>query len=103
MSYAINAARTGWRAVSSADDLLPGEEFSEVEPVLSPTYSQELKALNTVYSADRLELCQAWLVAAVADGTTEVARKADVERELAELDAQHSADIDELKKRYEVS
>lgn len=71
------------------------------EPVL--TYAQELATLNTAYSADRLELCQAWLVAAVADGVAETERKADVEAELDELDAQHAADITELKAKYGVS
>lgn len=71
------------------------------EPEL--TYAQELTALNAIYAADRLDLCQSWLIAAVADGVTETERKADVEAELAELDAQHAADIAELKTKYGVS
>lgn len=35
MSYAINAQGTGWRAVNSEDDLLPGETYSETQPELS--------------------------------------------------------------------
>lgn len=66
-------------------------------------YAQALAALNATYSADRLQLCQAWLVAAVADGVAETERKADVEAELKELDAQHAADIEELKTKYGVS
>ena len=35
MTYAINATKDGWRAVNSQDDLLPGETFSETQPVLA--------------------------------------------------------------------
>lgn len=36
MSYAINAQRTGWRAVNSVSDLLEGESFSDERPQLAP-------------------------------------------------------------------
>lgn len=36
MSYAINATNNGWRAVNSSDDLLPGEIFSDLQPILAP-------------------------------------------------------------------
>lgn len=35
MSYAINATKDGWRAVNSQDDLLPGETYSDTQPVLA--------------------------------------------------------------------
>jgi hypothetical protein len=34
MSYAINSTNTGWRAINSQDDLLPGETYSETHPQL---------------------------------------------------------------------
>lgn len=79
------------------------EEVAEHTAPKPLTYAQELATLNAAYSADRLELCQAWLVAAVADGVAETERKADVEAELDELDAQHAVDITELKAKYGVS
>lgn len=36
MSYAINQTATGWRAINSIEDLLPGEVYSETQPVLAP-------------------------------------------------------------------
>jgi hypothetical protein len=36
VSYAINSAKTGWRAINSVDDLMEGEVFSESQPVLTP-------------------------------------------------------------------
>lgn len=69
----------------------------------SKTYAQMLTSINSLYSAERLALCQAWLVAAVADGAEETARKSDVEAEIEDLDAQHAADIAELKTRYGVA
>lgn len=71
------------------------------EPVL--TYAQELSALNMAYTTDRLELCQVWLVAAVADGVNENTRKEDIESEIAELDNQHIIDVADLKTKYGVS
>jgi hypothetical protein len=105
MSYAINSTGTGWRAIDSIDDLLPGEVFSGTQPVLVPvlTYAQELTALTAPYNADRDTLCAAWLRAAVADGTEETVRKEDVESEIAELDAQYDADVAALKTKYGVS
>jgi len=35
VSYAINATKDGWRAVNSQADLLPGETYSDTQPVLS--------------------------------------------------------------------
>lgn len=100
--YAVRNDRRGWRSVSSPDEVMEGEFFSPVVVDIEPTYQQELQELNEVYSADRLKLCQAWLVAAVADGTGEAERKTDVEEELAELDAQHFSDVTELKGKYGV-
>lgn len=71
------------------------------EPVR--TYAQELTAITAPYNTDRDTLCAAWLRAAVADGTEENVRKADVEAELAELDAQYDADVAALKTKYGVS
>jgi hypothetical protein len=34
VSYAINSTATGWRSVNSAADLLPGETFSDTQPVI---------------------------------------------------------------------
>jgi hypothetical protein len=103
MIYAVNAAGTGWRAIGSVDDLLPGETISDKEVVLAVTYAQELADINSSYAVGRLALCQAWLVAAVADGSSENGRKLDVEEELAELDAQHAESIVALKNKYGVS
>ena len=35
MSYAINSTSTGWRAINSQSDMLPGEVFSATQPVLA--------------------------------------------------------------------
>lgn len=72
-------------------------------PVPTLTYAQELTAITAPYNADRDTLCAAWLRAAVADGTEENVRKADVEAEIAELDAQYDADVAALKTKYGVS
>lgn len=66
------------------------------------TFARALSKLNEAYSVERLTLCSAWLVAAVADGTSEGARKADVEAELEEMDAQHELDVADLKNKYGV-
>lgn len=34
MSYAINSTNTGWHAVNSKADLLPGETYSETQPII---------------------------------------------------------------------
>ena len=71
-------------------------------PAPVTTYADELAALNSAYVADRDALCAAWLRAAVADGMNEGERKADVEAELNELDAQHAVDVAALKTEYGV-
>ena len=40
MSYAINSTDTGFRAINSEADLLPGETFSATLPVIVPTQAQ---------------------------------------------------------------
>lgn len=40
MSYAINSTNTGWRAIGSQADLLPGETYSDTQPVLTVTPAQ---------------------------------------------------------------
>lgn len=70
--------------------------------IVKPTFPQALAASNSHYVKDRDELCAAWLRAAVADGVEESSRKEDVEMELAELDAKHSADVAALKSEYGV-
>ena len=42
MSYAINAANDGWRAINSETDLLVGETYSDTQPVLTPSLVQML-------------------------------------------------------------
>lgn len=55
MSYAINATNTGWRAINSEADLLPGETYSATQPVLVPTLAQvqasQITALQSDYAA----------------------------------------------------
>lgn len=46
MSYAINPTGTGWRAINSPDDLLPGETYSADQPVLAPTQAQVIATLE---------------------------------------------------------
>jgi hypothetical protein len=48
MSYAINPTNTGWRAINSVSDLLEGESFSSVQPVLSitPSIQSQIDALD---------------------------------------------------------
>lgn len=36
MGYAINSAKTGWRAVAAESDILPGETYSAAIPTLAP-------------------------------------------------------------------
>jgi hypothetical protein len=36
MSYAINPTQNGWRSINSQEDLMPGETYSEAQPVLQP-------------------------------------------------------------------
>ena len=68
-----------------------------------PTFAQALSSINSLYVKDRDELCAAWLRAAVADGVEESSRKEDVESELAELDAKHAIDVENLKSEYGVT
>jgi hypothetical protein len=103
IGYAIKNDLSGWRAVSSEQDVVDGEHFSVVPTEIKPSFSVALAALNTTYVKDRDELCAAWLRAAVADGVDESSRKEDVEMELAELDANHAADVAALKSEYGVA
>lgn len=105
IGYAVKKDRSALRAILSIDEISHDEYYSDVvvEITCPETYAQELSALNTAYITDRLELCQVWLVAAVADGVNENTRKEDIEAEIAELDNQHNIDVAELKTKYGVS
>lgn len=46
MSYAINSTNTGWRAVGSQADLLPGETYSDAQPILTLTPQAQQTALT---------------------------------------------------------
>ena len=45
MPYAINSTKSSWRCIDSEDDLLPGETYSESQPVLAPTLAQQAGAI----------------------------------------------------------
>jgi hypothetical protein len=59
VSYAINSTQTGWRAINSQADLLPGETYSDTQPALpttAPTVSDFENAVQTWLDAG----AQAW-------------------------------------------
>ena len=50
MGYAINSTNTGWRAIDSKADLLPGETYSATQPVLAAqTLAEQIAALVATY------------------------------------------------------
>lgn len=52
MSYAINPAGDGWRAVNSKADLLPGETYSDAVPVLLvQAQAAQIDTLKAAYVA----------------------------------------------------
>jgi hypothetical protein len=53
----------------------------------------KIQALNDVYESDRDKLNRAWLSAMIADGADETVRKAAIEAQMSDLDAQLEADI----------
>jgi hypothetical protein len=58
MCYAINSTGTGWRAIESEEDLLPGETISLTQPVLvvTPTPQEALASLDTTYALSQRNL-----------------------------------------------
>jgi hypothetical protein len=54
---------------------------------------QRIAALQAAYETDRDKLNKAWLSALIADGVEETARKAAIEAQMSDLDAQLEADI----------
>ena len=47
IGYAINSAGNGWRMVAGQEDLLPGETWSETQPVLTRTLAQAFELGET--------------------------------------------------------
>ena len=76
MSYAINSTNTGWRSINSAEDLLEGETFSDVQPApIEPSAAdQVLEKLTAVRKVRELILGRILGIkdAARDDGDTEL-------------------------------
>lgn len=77
MSFAIRNDGLGWRAVTSAEDLLPGESYSENQPVLlfaySPSEVSRFQALAALLQAGLLDDIEAYMTS--ADVFTQLAWK----------------------------
>ena len=58
-----------------------------------PSKEDRISAIQADYESDRDKLNRAWLSATIADGAEETARKAAIEAQMSDLDAQLEADI----------
>lgn len=105
MSYAIRNDGQGFRAVSSPEDVLDGEYYSE-EPIEivppAPTYKTALDSLNSTYQVDVQKLNSSYALALLADGPSEAAKMAAIRSQYEARKAQHAADLAALKNQYEV-
>jgi hypothetical protein len=63
MSYAISENGLSWRAINSANDVLPGEVYSETEPSPPPPSAEDNKAIakQLLQSTDWTQLPDAGL------------------------------------------
>lgn len=71
-----------------ADPVVP-----EPEPPTPPTKEERIAARQAVYEVERDRANRAWLSALIADGAEETARKAAIQDQMGDLDAQLEADI----------
>lgn len=79
----------------NANSKWDGVEWKEITSL-----SKELLDRANVFKADMQILQMRWLAAAVADGIEELNKKALVEQDIADLKVQYSADIAEIKFKY---
>ena len=60
----------------------------------------ELLARYDIYQADLSAVSQAWLSALIADGETEVERKAQLSAEIAAINEQYALDVVAIRAKY---
>ncbi len=105
MSYAVRNDRQGFRAVGGAEDVLPGEFFSEeLIEILppAPTYQSELTALNAEYQTDVDKFNRSFAIAYLSDGPSQESKQATIRAQYEVRKTQHAENVAALKARYGV-